>query len=67
MHDHHDDTNSPGRTAEPANLAATSEPAPSGGEHAMASHSMRLMLLCCVGVPVVVLAIALLISAFGAR
>jgi hypothetical protein len=67
MHDHHPDTNSTGRTAEPAKSTATSEPAPSEGEHSMASHSMRLMLLCCLGVPVVVLAIVLLVNLLGAR
>jgi hypothetical protein len=56
MHDH--------RT-EPANLTATPQLAPNEGGQPTASHSMWLMALCCV--PMVLIAIALLVGAFGAR
>jgi hypothetical protein len=65
MHDHHPDTGRPAGAAEPANSTATPRPAPNEGEQPGASHSMGLMVLCCV--PMVLIAIALLIGAFVAR
>ena len=65
MHDHHPDTGRPAGAAEPANSTATPRPAPNEGGRPTASHSMQLMVLCCV--PMVLIAIALLMGAFGAR
>lgn len=65
MHDHHPNTDRPAGAAESANSTASPRPAPNEGEQPMASHSMGLMVLCCV--PMVLIAIALLIGAFVAR
>jgi len=65
MHNHHADATAAAKSGVPPETEPAAGPAPIEGTHSAGSHSMWLMLLCCV--PMVLIAIVLLLGSFGAR